>query len=330
MRLLLPLVLAIITLAPRAHADPQEVHSWKRIQYPAVPVPGLESEKLTLMVGSGGGGEESHLRFDVLWSGRRDAQLPKVISDPASVVVRLHLPDGRVVQPNVGRRAPSWVGTGSFGVTWSLMYIFPWQTNGMDEAWIECVVAGQTYWVELPYGFARNPAEALPSDPGRGAPVFPPAMKTLGATDRLVPWLYVEYDLGWIQNKWRLSVEIANPSDARAEAILYRHDSRVGESMFLWKLDTPRTAMEIKTHAGTVLAAHAMAIRVHTDGLRRSDDYSFNRYPEEGRDWGKLAVKVDDKTYECVVPSSLFKYLHGVADPGNTRRISRQRQFEDR
>jgi hypothetical protein len=50
----------------------------------------------------------------------------------------------------------------------------------MEEAWVELVLSGQTYWIELPYGFTRNPADPLPSDARRGKPVFPPTMKTLG------------------------------------------------------------------------------------------------------------------------------------------------------
>lgn len=318
---LLHLFLALVALTRHAHAAPQEAHIWRRIEYPPIPVPSLETEKLTVLVGSGGGGEASHLRFDVLWSARRNAPLPAVIADPSRFVVRLHLPDGKIIQPNNGQRAASWIGAGGMGVTWSLIYIFPWQTNVMDEAWIEFALAGQTYWIELPYGFTRNPADPLPSDSKRGEPVFPPTMKALGEADRLVPWLHVNYDCGKIQNGWRLSLEVSNSFDANAEAVLYREDSQVGKSMFLWKLDTPRTAMEIKTKAGSVLSARAMGVRLHEDGMRRSDDYSFDRYPEEGRDWGRLLIKVDDKTYECVVPSSLFKYTHGVTDIGNARRI---------
>ena len=294
-----------------AQADPASVHTWKGIEYPSLPVPGLEAVKLFVLVGSGTGDEVSHLRFDVMWSASREAQLPAVIADAGKFVVRLHLSDGKVILPESEKHPRSWMGAGSRGITYSIMYLFPWQRNVMEEAWIEFVLPGQTYWIELPYGFTRNPTDALPSDARRGEPAFPSTMKTLGETDRLVPWLQVNYDLGEIQNGWRLSLQLANPFDAEAEAILYRDDIRVGKSMFLWKLDTPRTAMEIKTSGGSILAARSMGIRLHEDGMRRSDNYSFNRYPHEGRDWGKVIFKVDDKTYECVVPSSLFKYIHG-------------------
>jgi hypothetical protein len=321
--LLTSLAVTAIAHTGIVQAGPEGVHAWKRIAYPPLPVPGLETEKLTVMVGSGGGDEESHLRFDVLWSARRDAPLPAAIADPTKFSVRLHLSDGTVIQPNAGRHPQSWTGVGGMGITYSIIYIFPWQRNVMEEAWVEFVLLDQTYWVEMPYGFTRNPADALPSDATRGEPDFPSTMKALGEKDRLVPWLRASYDLGKIQNDWRLMLELANPFDAEAEVILYRDDMRVGKSMFLWKLETPRTAMEIRTADNGVLAAHGMGIRLHQDGLRRSDDYAFNRYPAAGRDWGKVAIKVDEKTYECVVPSSLFKYTHGVTDNGNLKRLPR-------
>jgi hypothetical protein len=318
--------IAALAWAGLVQPSPADVHAWKSIQYPPLPIPGLETEKLTVLVGSGGGDEASHLRFDVLWSARRDASLPAEIADVNKLVVRLHLSDGKAIAPETGRHPPSWIGAGSRGITYSITYVFPWQKNVMEEAWIEFVMPGQTYWIELPYGFTRNPADAFASDAKRGEPAFPSSMNALGEKDRLVPWLHVNYDLGKIQNNWRLSLKLANPFDAQAEVILYRDDMRVGKSMFLWKLDTPRTAMEIRTSDGSVLTAHGMGIHLHEDGLRRSDSYSFNRYPEEGRDWGKVVIKVDDKSYECLVPSSLFKYVHGVTDRGNARRLPRPEQ----
>lgn len=326
-------LVCVVVIAPteEMQAAPAPVHTWKSIEYPPLPVPGLEAQKLTVSVGSGGGHEESHLRFDIMWSALRDAPWPPIIADAGKFVVRLHLSDGTIVLPKPEKRPPSWRGGGSMvGMTWSLIYIFPWQRNLMDEAWIEFVLPGQTYWIELPYGFTRNPADVLPSDTKHSEPVFPSTMKALGEKDRLVPWLNVNYDLGEIQNGWRLSLKLANPLDAQAEAILYRDDSRAGESMFRWKLDTPQTAIEIKTQAGRILAAHAMGIHLHKDGMRRSDEYSFNRYPAGGRDWGTVAIQVDNETYKCLVPSSLFKYLHGVTDNNDSNRLPRPTKIQDR
>lgn len=318
-------LLMAATFAGALHAAAEGTHAWKRIAYPMLPIPGMENEKIMVLAGSGGGDEAPHLRFDILWRAEWNAKLPATIADAGRIAVRLHLSDGKVILPE-GRQPPSWVGAGTRGITYSLIYTFPWGRNRLEEAWVELNIPGQTYWIELPYGFTRKPSDPLTPDPEHGWPAFPPTMKKLGQKDRLVPWLSVEYDLGEIQNHWRLSLNLANPFDAQAEAILYREPAmRVGESMYSWKLDTPRTAMEIAMPGGRVLAARGTGIRLHEDGLRRSDDFSFNRdpSPEKGRDWGKVLIKVDDKTYECVVPSSLFKYVHGVTDSENTKRLPR-------
>ncbi len=331
-RFLVFTLLLVWSLPAVAKDAAAERHDWQRIDYPPIPIPGEEKEKMMVLVGSGGrNGEASHLRFDVLWStGRNRGPLPKSIADASKLVVRLHLSDGKIVLPDPGPRPPSWIGAGGMGITWSLIYMFPWQRNEMEEAWIELALPDTTYWVELPYGFTRDPAAVLPSDAKRGEPVFPPTMKALGDRDHLVPWWRVNYDLGKIQNDWRLLLVMANPFDATAVATLYREDFQVGKSMFLWKRDQPKTAMEIRTAAGGVLSGRGTDIHLHEDGLRRSDGYAFNRNPQDGRDWGKVTIKVEDKTYQCTVPSSLFKYVHGVTDPENAKWLPRPKELGDR
>jgi hypothetical protein len=142
-------------------------------------------------------------------------------------------------------------------------------------------------------------------------------MKEMGEKDRILPWLHVHYDLGEIQNHWRLSVNVSNPFDTEAEVILYREDSQ--------DLNSPRIAMEIKQPAGWVLQSRCMSIRLHEDAMRRSDSFKFSRNPgSDERCWGTVIVKVDDKSYEWVVPSSLFKYVHGTPDPHHKALVPRR------
>jgi hypothetical protein len=316
-------VFAVFFAMLTVSAPAADLHAWERISYPPLPIPDAAGENLMVMVGSGSRDEVPRLRFDVLWSARWGKELPATIADASRLAVRLHLVDGTIVLPQEDGHRRSWMGAGSMGVTWSLIYSFPWQKNALEEAWIELTLPGQTYWVELPYGFTRKPSDPLIANPKLDRPVFPPTMKTLGEKDRLVPWLSVEYDLGEIQNHWRLSLQLSNPFDAHAEAILYRDPGGEGKSMYRWKMDAPRTAMEFKLSGGRVIDGHASAIRLHEDGLRRSDNFDFNRFPDEGRDWGTLVIRVDKKAYECTVPSSLYKYTHGVTDPENPRLLPR-------
>lgn len=303
-----------------APAAAQGKHAWEHIIYPEVTVPGVPGH-LALFVDSGSHDSVSHLRLSLHYgtssrSGGKEKP-PDDIFEPAKMEIRLRLGGGRVVSPEKGRM-DRWIGLSSgLGTDWTLLFMFPWQENKLEEAWIELRLPQQTFWIELPYGFARNPSDPLADDPEHGVPSFPPAMKDLPAKDVLVPWLFVEYNLGPIQNDWRLALHVSNPFNARAEVILYHETNR------LWDLHTPRTTLETRWPGGRH-EAHCVGIRL-TDLLRRNDDYLLGGGPgpEKGRVWGKLVVGVEDKSYDCIVPSSLFKYTHGVTDPYHKQRLPR-------
>jgi hypothetical protein len=140
-------------------------------------------------------------------------------------------------------------------------------------------------------------------------------MMPMRAGDEILPWDYVEYDLGEIQNQWRAEVHVSNPFDAAAEVILYRHDTAIGKSMYLWDLHTPQTRIEIDDPLTRRLPSRAMEIRLHEDGLRRSDSFSFYRNPGSvNRGWGTAIMTVEDRSYSFTLPSSLFRYTHGSPD----------------
>ncbi len=298
-------------------------HDWNDIQIPDLPARPDGSPVPSLSVSNG---DKHGLQFALSYTVANDEEEHRQLPDSKQITVRLHAGD-KVVAPQPDTLGgPVGVGNGR-SMTFSYMHAFPWQQNALDEAWIELRLPGQTYWVELPYGFARDPSAPLPpQDKKRGDPAASaPAMKTLGKNDRIVSWLSVQYDLGEIQNHWRLSVNMANPFDAQAEVELYREDSAVGKSMYLWDLHEPRTAISIRYLESNVLASMARCIRLHDDGFRRSDYFHFNRDPsDDGRCWGTATVTVADKPYEFVVPSSLFKYVHGTADHNNKGGVPRQ------
>ena len=273
------------------------------------------------MVDSGSRDSVSHLRLSIFLGtspGHPEEKPPGSLEDGRKIEVRLHLSDGSVVAPeNHGNE--DWTGIGGgLGTQWSLLYFFPWQANKLEEGWIEVRLPKGTFWVELPYGFTRNSDDPLLPDPDRGVPEFPPEMKKLPEKDVLVPWQFVEYDLGQIQEGSRVSLRVSNPFTARAEVILYREKGK-------WDLHAPRTDLETVWAQGRS-RGNCVGIR-RTDVFRRTDDYLLRTMGDEkGRIWGKIAVKVDDSTAECVVPSSLFKYVHGVADPYHKQRLPRPRQ----
>jgi hypothetical protein len=312
--------MAVTLLLGSLRAEPPaetERHTWEWISYPAVSVPGMEVP-LEIRVGHGIHDSESHLRLWLSYGidSRFEDRNPAGIPDPGKIVVRLHLEGGKVVTAATDR-VQNWEGIGnSLGTTCSLFYYFPWDANKLEEGWIELRLSTQTFWIEIPYGFTRNAGDPLLPDPEHGIPVLPPAMKKLPAKDLLVPWLFVDYDLGGSSHRWHLTMRMSNPFTGRAEVVLHRDHGR-------WDLHTQRTAMEVQWPGGAITAS-AMGVRL-TGSSERTDDYrlGMGTGEDQGRLWGKVIVKLEDESYECVVPSSMFKYVHGFADRDNRQRLPR-------
>lgn len=207
------------------------------------------------------------------------------------------------------------IGISNAGSTqWSVMTFFPWGTNTLEESWMEVSIGKERYWLEIPYGFDRNPYDPLPSSMSGDRPKFAPAMKHLTDHDHVVRWLNVHYDIGEIQNHWRLSLIQSNRFDGESEVILYRDDSVVGKSMYLWDLHTPSTVVRVVDADGGTINGFCMNIRLHDDGMRRSDTFHLGRNGFDGqRCWGQIEISVDGKNYRIAIPSSLYKYIHGHA-----------------
>jgi hypothetical protein len=66
----------------------------------------------------------------------------------------------------------------------------------------------------------------------------------------------------------------ANPFDATTELVLYRDDTRVGASMYLWGLHEPRTSVAIVTAQGRTVGGQCVGLGLHSDGMRRSDTFN--------------------------------------------------------
>jgi hypothetical protein len=303
-----------------ASADP-----WHRIEYPAISIPGTDHDQMQVRVSSGGNGgpdgEPRHLRCDLQWSammrdGRTPPALPAPIADEKTISATLHTPDGTHAPANP--KDLHWVGVSNAGgITRFLVFIFPWGRNALDEAWIELRAAGRTYWIEVPYGFARNPDDPQLPDRTRGAPVFPAVMGRLADRDVLVPWLSVFYDLGPLPNGGRLSLAMENNGDAHAKVTL-DYDPTGGRSPFT--LDTPRVTAEIQVPERTVLAGRETGRLL--DPRRSIFEFTRHSARTPARLWGTVVIDVDGHRTTKTVPSSLFSLLHGVTDPGNPHRMA--------
>lgn len=234
-----------------------------------------------------------------------------------AITAHLYRASGEIVEPTVeGKKLLNTpVGGSTFsGPNWrplpQVMTRFPWGTNALEECWIEVSMGPERYWLEIPYGFDRNPADPLPPSIPGGPPKFASAMKSLTEHDHVLRWQNVHYDLGEIQNGWRLSLIQANPFDAESEVMLYK-ESEVGKTS--WDLFSPRTTVHILDADGTVINGRCINIHLHDDNMRRTDTFQSGRHGDDQRSWGQIEISVDNKSYRVIVPSSLYKYIHGHA-----------------
>jgi len=138
-------------------------------------------------------------------------------------------------------------------------------------------------------------------------------MQSLAARDQIISWRLAEYDLGEIQNQWRLTARMANGPWPAAETDLYHPP----DNWQPWSLERPQIAVQMKGQA----ESRRVAIRRQGE-LDRIDTFRVSSGDsDKGRDTGVAIIRVDDRSYEFTVPSSLFKNLHGRADPENARRF---------
>lgn len=294
----------------------QESHEWSKIAFPNIPTSFGSGEAVPSVRPSNKG-----IEFSLAFGWTEDDEIKDNFKRPNGSLIKLSLHDanGLKVEPIESNFEGEPLRlTGGLGFSHSsFSCIFPWSENEMLESWIEISTQDRSYWLEIPYGFTRNPKNKKLPTAESGPPQFPPALKPFPEKAQLVNWKHVEYELGEIQNGWRLSLLHANPFDARSEIVLYREDSKVGESMFLWNLRDPVTKLSIAQANGNQLTSRLMSLRLHSDGRHRSDSFEFNRNPgrDRMRDWGTMEIEVGDRQWKTTIPSSLFRYVHGVSDP---------------
>jgi hypothetical protein len=227
---------------------------------------------------------------------------------------KLHRANGQVVNAD-GKLLNSPIGLSSGGyVDWQSIAFFPWGTNTLEESWVEVRTGKEVYWLEIPYGFDRDPKQALPKPTTGGQPVWRPFRQITSDHEHIIGWKDVHYDLGEIQNKWRLSVVGSNPGEGSLDVVLYHDPPGVGHSIYQWELHTPRTSLRILEPGMDALEARCMGVRLHEDGMRRSDTFWVgDRRTLEKRRWAEVEVTVGDRSYRTVVPSSLYAFCHGQA-----------------
>jgi hypothetical protein len=306
--------------------DDTRRHRWSRIEYPSIRCPwATQFATPSLHVSDKDALQGLQFRLTFYSPGFASEDAEEWVSpEPSETTTRLHLRSGEIIQPQRNDDPGSFFDDiilffgGARGAKGHLTRTFPWAENSLDEAWLELRMPGYTYWIEIPYGFVRDPSAPLcgPSDAGR--PQFAGAMRELGADDKIVNWSFVEYELGRLQNGLRrLTLNQLNSIDASSDIVLGTADfSR-------WDPDVPRAGIELREEKGDVHGGRSMSLRSHDHGWLRSDRFQFSRNPEfnNQRDWGTMSVNVDEETFDVVLPSSVFRYRHGIVDPDHADTI---------
>jgi hypothetical protein len=284
------------------------VHHWAYIEYPWN-LPNCPTFLIGWPAGGLPGESSRGLRMDVLNISQGFAFLK---TNP--ITAKLFRTDGQIVEPTAeGKKllnAPTGTSTGMVPgeePSPQVLTYFPWGPNVLEESWIKVTIGSERYWVEVPYGFDRNPADPLAPAKTNGPPRFAPEMNSLNEHDHVVRWDKVQYDLGYTANGRELKLIQHNPFDAQSDVSLYS-DSK-SENVY-----SPRTQVRLFEGDNTIITGRCVNIHLGDDYLGRTDTFNLiERGTELPRVWGKIEVRVGDQTFNVTVPSSLYRYCHGHA-----------------
>jgi hypothetical protein len=181
------------------------------------------------------------------------------------------------------------------------------------DAWVVLRFKEHNFWVELPYGFTRNPDDPpinLKQD--RTDPVFPAKAKGLGPNDLMIPWEYVSYQVVAFDKNESVRVNLSNHFDACAELELYGFPGDVRE---------PRASLGFIDGFGRESPGRCISLSLDRDSIRRQM-FHYGRSGCDNREWGTVHLSIGEVKRTFTVPSSVFKYVQGHADvPENVPRL---------
>lgn len=293
--------------------------NWERVSYPAIETPwGHASPSL----GINESNSRRCLRFDLVFSGpgTMDDEAWKRHKAPDAEAIRAEIlsRSGKVRKPTYGPRLLGYAG-GALGTSGDMLTEFEWLPDDLDDYWIRVQLPERTVWFLIPYGIGSDPTSPTPAiSGGTGRPRIP---KGKGEKDEIVPWSYVDYDLGWIgpgggvhfevppdskewtADKVNVEVRMSNPEDGRCALTLYKESGS-------WSIRSPRTTVAIGTEKRGILFSALVDIKRH-EAYRRTDSFHFARGSAEVRTWGVLRVTVEETVLEWAVPGSVFLHGHG-------------------
>jgi hypothetical protein len=197
------------------------------------------------------------------------------------------------------------------------VYEIPWGPNNMSEAWVALQFRDHRFWVEIPYGFTRDPEDPLGWDGSTGRAAFPIPRGELTREDLVIPWEFVTYRLDDLPKGVGAWVNIANPFDASVELGFSRMDGDVRAPRAMVAVSARReqaAALGAPRAQDWKMNGYCTALALGPDSTR-TQLYHFPRcnLNSDARQWGTLLLTVGNSTRNFAIPSSLFQYVHGHA-----------------
>lgn len=222
-------------------------------------------------------------------------------------LARLHRANGEVIDRSTDRSTGS-----NREKTRNMRMAFPWGPNELAECWMEVTLETEHYWLEIPYGFDRDPNAPLPAPSGLGGPKTVSAMTLLTAHDHVLGWKNVFYDIKKLNSDLDVSLVQSSPFECRSKLILSKRTSETAE--IPWDLFTPKTSVQILDAEVKAHAAKCIQIQILEDVFQRVDSYKLEPFlGSDTRSFGNVQITVGSETVKIVVPSSLYKFTHSHA-----------------
>jgi hypothetical protein len=295
-----------------SNSQPQQLTNiWRYINYssPKPSVPWDGGPIFTITSGEQWGQVSRGMRMDIM-----DIKEGIAFFKTNAITARLYRANGDLVEPTEENKkllnAP--IAVGNFSIPGEepnpqVMTYFPWGANTLHEAWIEVSIGAERYWLEIPYGLDRNPADPLPPAISGGPLHFVPAMNSLTEHDHILRWENIHYVIGKTSDDRELTLIQSNPFWAQSLVDLYRFSK--GQDLY-----SPRTSLCLLNCDGSASGSSCVDLHLDESHYRRTDTFSFSDYSARDlRCCGQIEIKIDEAIYKVSVPSSLYKYVHGHA-----------------
>jgi hypothetical protein len=312
-RFVLTLLAGLVMLPAREPADPppdgppKEKHRWARISFPA-PQPWRKEVTMPRFEITNKGAEGMELTFlyylpPDIWQEKNGKVKPE------SVTAQLYLNKEKPATIKGTTESMPYMGSGPQteyrNHETTHVFNIPWTRNALDDAWIVLRFKGHNFWLELPYGFTRNPDDPpVNVKETRTDPVFPVSEKQIGRADLIVPWEFVTYQVEDAPANTGISLHLANPFDAAGEISMWGFEGDVRE---------PRCSLVLIDGFGRENPGGCVTLALERDRMRRQM-FHYARSGADCRHWGTVRLVIGEKAHTFTIPSSVFDYVQGHAD----------------